>query len=1008
MRKQFTIWIILALACLHGYAQNPAVNIAMPNYEFVENQGQWHPAVRYKSDIPYGELFLEASGMVYKLTNAEDYNRIQQWKHDNPAQPSTEVPRRHAVRLQFANTQFSPKLVANKVQEHYYSYFIGSDRTKWASKIHPVAEVVYKNVYSDIDYEINGQTDLKYQWVIHNPTFDKISKIGVNVFGADKISIENNKLVIKTTAGTITDEAPFAYQLINGQIHEVKCVFTLLDSTFGFEILGDYLPNIDLVIDPKLIFSTYSGSKGDNFGFTASYDENGSLFAGGIVDTESGEYPVTTGAYDRSWNGGVGFAPAGLPCDISISKYDSAGAKLLWATYLGGEQDEYPHSLVADRNNDLFIYGTTYSANFPTSINCFDSTHAGGTDIYVSKLSSDGTKLMGSTFIGGAANDGLTLSSTLKHNYSDDYRGDILTDDNGHPFVASVTQSDQLTVKNEIQSTLRGSFSGFLFELNEDCSQLEWATYLGGSGQDAFYSIKLDNHQNIYVAGGTTSSNLPVSDTAYQKTKKSGVDGVIAMFDKSTKALKRLTYWGTPAYDQIYFIDIDSKNRIYATGQTEGSVSKSSSAYGEDNKGLFIFRIDTLLRNIDLQTTFGNTDNYANLSPSAFLVDVCDHIYFSGWGSDVDRNHNPGSTNNMPITADAHQKSTDGNDFYIIVLDKDASSLLYATYFGGSETDDHVDGGTSRFDKKGVMYQSVCSSCPGFGQGSQISDFPTSNGAVFKTNPSVRCSNASFKIDLQIKTAVIADFIASPSIGCGPLNVFFTNKSVLGDSLFWEFGDGTTSSEVNPQHTYSEPGTYVVKLTVIDSNSCNISDDYERIILVFEGGEAAINASYEPCTDKLTLENNSTNATNYLWEFGDGNSSTERMPKYNYTDSGTYNIILTINKGSYCESADTVELVINSQANPEITLYNVFTPNNDGVNDCFKMKGKNLDCSDYLLSIYNRWGEKVFETENPSECWNGKVLNTNQTLPDGTYFYILNLGNEEQKDTYSGVVELIR
>ena len=132
------------------------------------------------------------------------------------------------------------------------------------------------------------------------------------------------------------------------------------------------------------------------------------------------------------------------------------------------------------------------------------------------------------------------------------------------------------------------------------------------------------------------------------------------------------------------------------------------------------------------------------------------------------------------------------------------------------------------------------------------------------------------------------------------------------------------------------------------------------------------------------------------------------MPKYNYTDSGTYNIILTINKGSYCESADTLELVINSQANPEITLYNVFTPNNDGVNDCFKMKGKNLDCSDYLLSIYNRWGEKVFETENPNECWNGKVFNTNQTLPDGTYFYILNLGNEEQKDTYSGVVELIR
>jgi len=1004
--------MILAMLFQNSIAQNPIVNSSLPSYEFIENRGQWHPAIRYKSEIPFGEVFLEATGLMYKLTNAEDYNRIQQWKHDNPAQPSSEVPRRHAVRLQFANTQFSPKLVANKVQGHYYNYFVGSDRSKWSSKIHPAAEIVYKNVYPDIDYEINGQKDLKYQWVIRNPTFDKISKIGVNVFGADKISIENNKLVIKTTAGTITDESPFAYQLINGKIQEIKCVFTLVDSTFGFEILGDFSPNIDLIIDPKLIFSTYSGSKGDNFGFTATYDENGSLLAGGIINNDSGEYPVTPGAFDTSFNGGSfgGNAPAGLSCDISISKYDSAGAILLWATYLGGSNDEYPHSLVADRNNDLFIYGTTYSNNFPTSIGCFDSTHAGGTDIYVTKLSSDGTKLLGSTYIGGSLNDGLTLGSILKHNYADDYRGDILTDDNRHAFIASVTQSDQLPVKNEIQSAFSGAFSGYLFELNEDCSKLEWATYLGGNGQDAFYSIKLDNHQNIYVAGGTTSSNLPASDTTYQKTKNSGIDGVIAMFDKTTKALKRLTYWGTSAYDQIYFIDIDSKNRIYATGQTEGNVSKSTNAYGEDNKGQFIFRIDTLLLNVDLQTTFGNQNNYANLSPSAFLVDVCDHIYFSGWGSSVDRFHNPGNTLNMPVTSDAHQIETDGNDFYIIVLDKDASSLLYATYFGGDVTDDHVDGGTSRFDKKGVMYQSVCSSCPPStdGQQREVSDFPTSNGAVFKTNPSVRCSNASFKIDLQIKTAVIADFVATPSIGCGPLDVSFTNKSVLGDSLFWEFGDGTTSSEINPKHTYNEPGTYIVKLTVIDSNSCNISDSYERIILVFEGGEANINASYEPCTDQLTLENNSTNATNFLWDFGDGSTSTEQLPNYRYTDSGTFKIVLTINKGSYCESADTVELKINNQANPEITLYNVFTPNDDNVNDCFKMEGKNLDCADYLLKIYNRWGEKVFETEDPNECWNGKVFNTGVALPESTYFYILNLGDQAQKETYSGIVELIR
>ena len=155
---------------------------------------------------------------------------------------------------------------------------------------------------------------------------------------------------------------------------------------------------------------------------------------------------------------------------------------------------------------------------------------------------------------------------------------------------------------------------------------------------------------------------------------------------------------------------------------------------------------------------------------------ICNHIYFSGWGSSVDPDNHPGSTENLPVSNDAYQKNTDNNDFYVIVLGEDAKNLLYATYFGGDVTDDHVDGGTSRFDKKGVIYQSVCSSCPPStdGQTSQVSDFPTTPGSAFETNPSIRCSNASFKIDLQIKTAVIADFIADPIIGCVPLNVSFT------------------------------------------------------------------------------------------------------------------------------------------------------------------------------------------------------------------------------------------
>ncbi len=999
---------------LLGHTQEPVVPANLPKYEFIENQGQFHPLVSYQARIPYGSVYLEGAGLVYDMIDPLDYDSIQQWRHDHPAQSPKMAPKRHSIRFRFANVIYAPTTYQKGIQQHYYNYYRSADQKKWASKVHPSSNVVYKDVYPDIDFEISGQKGIKYEWIIHNPSPDKINKIQTVIEGANSIVVENERLIIETTVGQLTDEAPVAYQRINGQIVIIPCKFELHDSILSYKLLADVNPDFDLIIDPELIFSTYSGSVGDNFGFTATYDSRGNLYAGGIVAVSPGKvYPVTAGAYDESWNGGRGRNPANLNCDIAISKYDSAGNNLLWATYLGGADDEYPHSLVVDRNDDLVMLGTSYSFDFPRLDHSFDSTKGPGenTDIVVAKLSEDGSELMGSTYIGGRRNDGLNLNSSLKKFYADDYRGDVITDDDGHIFVASVTQSDTMPLKDEVQAVKKGNFDGYLFELNEDCSELIWGTYLGGDANDAFYSIKLDQNNNIFIGGGSNSSNLPTTDTVISKSKAGGIDGVIGKFNKTTKQIEALTYWGTSSYDQIYFIEIDARNRVYATGQTEGSISQTPGTYGSSNKGQFIFRIDSSLRSMDFRTTFGNDDGVPNLAPSAFLVDVCDHIYFSGWGA-YDYGLTSGSTRDMEVTGDAHQPTTDSNDFYILVLDKDASSLLYATYFGGNVTGDHVDGGTSRFDKKGVIYQSVCSSCPPSRDGTQttqISDFPTSANAAFKTNPSERCSNASFKIDLQIKSAVIADFTANPTLGCSPLNVNFFNKSILGDSMLWEFGDGDTSTSLNPTHIYDEPGTYIARLTVIDSNTCNISSVYEREIHVVAEAIVDFNVEYDLCKGELKIENNSQYGNTYRWDFGDGEQSNLKDPEHEYLSPGSYRIKLYVNEGQHCEGVDSMDIEIADVLDSQIKLYNVFTPGVDGLNDCFKMDGINFYCQEYRLQIFNRWGEKMFESEDPDECWNGKVYNTDQVLPAGTYFYILTIGkNSLNLETYSGSVALIR
>ncbi|MCB0772855.1 MAG: hypothetical protein KDB93_05730, partial [Flavobacteriales bacterium] len=129
-----------------------------------------------------------------------------------------------------------------------------------------------------------------------------------------------------------------------------------------------------------------------------------------------------------------------------------------------------------------------------------------------------------------------------------------------------------------------------------------------------------------------------------------------------------------------------------------------------------------------------------NISPTAFLVDYCDKIYISGWGSAVQGSL---TTNGLPVTPDAYQPTTDGNDFYLAVYDIDMTGLAYATYFGGPQSLEHVDGGTSRFDRRGRVYGAVCAGCGGH------DDFPSSPNAWSSTNNSPNCNLGVFKFDFD-------------------------------------------------------------------------------------------------------------------------------------------------------------------------------------------------------------------------------------------------------------------
>ena len=357
---------------------------------------------------------------------------------------------------------------------------------------------------------------------------------------------------------------------------------------------------------------------------------------------------------------------------------------------------------------------------------------AGGTDLIVVKMSTDGANLLASTYYGGSHNDGLNYNENgivngnqfggLMYNYGDPFRGEIMLDEPGNVYVASCTYSSNFPMVNATQNIYGGNQDGVLIKFNAALTTVLWSTYWGGNARDACYAIKFDSADNIYASGGTLSSDLSVTPGAFQ-TVHGGIsqpDGFVSKFSPAF-TLMNSTLIGTSLYDQSFFLQVDRDDFIYVLGQTRGTLTPSPGKYANPNSGQYIMKLNNNLAAQQWQTVFGNGNTLVNISPTAFLVDVCGNIYVSGWGGGIAGSLQQGTAvTGMPITPDAFQpNSGNGYNFYLIVLGIEAEELIYATYLGGGQSQEHVDGGTSRFDQLGVVYHSACGGC------GANSDFPT-------------------------------------------------------------------------------------------------------------------------------------------------------------------------------------------------------------------------------------------------------------------------------------------
>ncbi|HEU4608522.1 MAG TPA: PKD domain-containing protein [Chitinophagaceae bacterium] len=1189
------------------------------NIEFIENKGQWDHKVLFMGKVSAGAFFIHKDGFTVLQHNAQDWERLHESTHNKGGSENLKmtasdnfVLRSHAYTVDFIGSNPKAQVIPDKPLVTFNNYFIGGDPAQWATNCRTYQGITVKDIYPNVDIRYySDRGTLKYDLIV-NPGGD-VSKIALKYRGVDKLGVKNKELVIGTSVGDLKELSPYTYQYREKGRAEIGAKYSVKGDIVRFNI-QDYDSRSTLIIDPTLIFCSLSGSAADNWGFTATYGPDGSMFGGGIVFNPG--FPTSTGAFQTNYAGGSGAGCFAGGFDIGIIKLSPDGSNRVYATYIGGSADEMPSSLIVDPQGNLVIAGRTNSPDFPMGNGGLIGT-GGSWDITLTKLNATGSAIIGSRKIGGTGEDGANINAcggqgakSLQQNYGDEARSEVILDGAGNIYMASCSRSvadasgqGGFPVIGGFQSVNKGgqnSQDGVLLKFSSDLSACIFSTYLGGSGDDAAYVLAIHpTTNNIYVGGGTASDNLPGPASGTIGSSNQGdIDGFVSIISNDGSTVLKTTYLGTGAIDQVYGIQFDKLGFPYVMGQTNGLWPVQNAAWSQAGGKQFISKLQPDLSAYVYSTTFGKGEAYPDISPVAFLVDRCENVYVSGWGGSIGTGgYRNAGAQGLPVTPDAIKSTPDinatnhlGQDFYFFVLEKNAKSQLYGSYFGqnGGSVGDHVDGGTSRFDENGVIYQAICSNCgnllpypttPGvwagskpasnqagcnlamvkisfnfagvgsgvqssimgvprdtagcvpltvdfrdtllqavsyewdFGDGSpqitttvpntshtynaigtynvmlvaidsstcNIRDtsylnikvgnnqalpvfnykkldpcsefryqfnnvsvapagFPfnantftwdfgdntprvtTNAGTVFHTFSSPGTYNVTLILQdtaycnspdsmvqqIRVAALVKADF-ETPGTGCAPYNAQFNNISAGGSQFTWDFGDGTTSTEVSPIHLYANAGTYIVSLTAVDSATCNITDTKSYTITVYNNPVADFTATPQPPTvnTPISFTNlSSADAIRFKWLFGDGDSlvtTSRAVVEHEYNATAVYNACLVAINAAGC--ADTVCKQVSTLIEPALDVPNAFTPLSGDINSKIFVRG--FGFAKLKFSIWARWGEKVFETNDKRIGWDGRYKG--KLLPMDVYAYTVDVEfTDGTKATKKGDITLIR
>jgi hypothetical protein len=513
------------------------------------------------------------------------------------------------IGLSWPGATAEPRIAGERATGGRANYFLGDDPARWHTDVPLYAGVRYEGLYDGIDllfHDAGGS--LEYDFLVApgaNPNL-----VRVRVSGAtDVVTDDGGGLVIYTPEGQLRQHPPTVYQEgVEGR-HSVEGRFRITNhGEYGFDV-GPYDPHLQLVIDPVVTFSTYLGGHGDDVGYTLAVDDVGCAYIAG--STDSSDFPVLgpVDTSDPDWR-----------TDIFVTKLDASGTRIMYSTYLSGNTVDEASGIAVDQKGCVYITGNTGSPDFPI-INPVQH-FAGVRDAFVLKLSPEGSALEFSTYLGGnyidygnavavdaSGNVSVTgstgspdfpttagaqvdqpdvdafvtvldasgtqvLFSTYMGGSLTDYGYAVVTDGAGCVYMAGRTDSANFpTVRAFQRDTGDSRADGFVAKYDPNAARIVFSTYFGGSGWDTINGVATDTLGTVYIAGGTSSPNLPTLNAIQVDPNHSSPDSdaFVAKLDTAGSSLLYSTYLGGKFDDVALSLAVDVVGSAYVTGYTEST-----------------------------------------------------------------------------------------------------------------------------------------------------------------------------------------------------------------------------------------------------------------------------------------------------------------------------------------------------------------------------------------------------------------------------------------------------